>query len=113
MYGQMTAGSWIYIGTQGILQGTYETFGGLARQQGWRSLKGKLVLTAGLGEMGGAQPLAVTMNEGVGLLVEVDPWRIERRLEHSLAGRGHRRPGRGDDLGGGGQGQGRGRSPSA
>jgi urocanate hydratase len=80
MFGQMTAGSWIYIGTQGILQGTYETFGSLARQQGWGSLKGKLVLTAGLGEMGGAQPLAVTMNEGVALVVEVDPWRIERRL---------------------------------
>jgi urocanate hydratase len=82
MFGQMTAGSWIYIGTQGILQGTYETFGSLARQQGWGSLKGKLVLTAGLGEMGGAQPLAVTMNEGVALVVEVDPWRIERRLQH-------------------------------
>ena len=80
MYGQMTAGSWIYIGTQGILQGTYETFGALARQQGWESLKGKFVLTSGLGEMGGAQPLAVTMNEGVGLFVEVDPWRAERRL---------------------------------
>ncbi len=80
MYGQMTAGSWIYIGTQGILQGTYETLGSLARQQGWPSLKGKLVLTAGLGEMGGAQPLAITMNEGVGLLVEVDRRRAERRL---------------------------------
>lgn len=80
MYGQMTAGSWIYIGTQGILQGTYETFGSLARQQGWGSLKGKFVLTAGLGEMGGAQPRAVTMNEGVGLIVEVDPAMIERRL---------------------------------
>ncbi len=80
MYGQMTAGSWIYIGTQGILQGTYETFGALARQHGWGSLKGKLVVTAGLGEMGGAQPLAITMNEGVGILVEVDPWRVERRL---------------------------------
>ena len=80
MYGQMTAGSWIYIGTQGILQGTYETFGALARQQGWASLKGKFVLTAGLGEMGGAQPLAITMNEGVGLVVEVDRWRAERRL---------------------------------
>jgi len=80
MYGQMTAGSWIYIGTQGILQGTYETFGSLARQQGWGSLKGKFVLTAGLGEMGGAQPLAITMNEGVGLIVEVDRWRAERRL---------------------------------
>jgi len=81
MYGQMTAGSWIYIGTQGILQGTYETFGALARKMGWPSLRGKLVLTAGLGEMGGAQPLAITMNEGVGLLVEVDPWRVERRLQ--------------------------------
>jgi urocanate hydratase len=80
MYGQMTAGSWIYIGTQGILQGTYETFGALARQNGWGSLKGKLVVSAGLGEMGGAQPLAVTMNEGVGLFIEVDPWRAERRL---------------------------------
>ena len=81
MYGQMTAGSWIYIGTQGILQGTYETLGSLARQKGWGSLKGKFVLTAGLGEMGGAQPLAITMNEGVGLIVEVDRWRAERRLE--------------------------------
>ncbi len=80
MYGQMTAGSWIYIGTQGILQGTYETLGALARQHGWGSLKGKFVLTAGLGEMGGAQPLAVTMNEGVGLLIDVDRWRVERRL---------------------------------
>ena len=80
MYGQMTAGSWIYIGTQGILQGTYETFGALAKQQGWPSLKGKFVLTAGLGEMGGAQPLSVTMNEGVGLFVEVDRRRAERRL---------------------------------
>jgi urocanate hydratase len=80
MYGQMTAGSWIYIGTQGILQGTYETFGALARLNGWGTLKGKLVLTAGLGEMGGAQPLAITMNEGVGVIVEVDRWRAERRL---------------------------------
>ncbi len=80
MYGQMTAGSWIYIGTQGILQGTYETFGALAQQHGWGSLKGKFVLSAGLGEMGGAQPLAVTLNEGVALLVEVDRWRAERRL---------------------------------
>ena len=80
MYGQMTAGSWIYIGTQGILQGTYETLGSLAHQQGWPSLRGKFVLTAGLGEMGGAQPLAVTMNEGVALIVEVDPAMAERRL---------------------------------
>ncbi len=81
MYGQMTAGSWIYIGTQGILQGTYETFGALARLKGWDSLKGKFCLTAGLGGMGGAQPLAITMNEGVGLIVEVDPERARRRLE--------------------------------
>ncbi|MBN2148843.1 MAG: urocanate hydratase [Anaerolineales bacterium] len=81
MYGQMTAGSWIYIGTQGILQGTYETLGALARQRGWESLKGRFVLTAGLGGMGGAQPLAITMNEGVGLVVEVDPARAMRRKE--------------------------------
>ena len=81
MYGQMTAGSWIYIGTQGILQGTYETLGSLAQQRGWGTLKGKLVLSAGLGGMGGAQPLAVTMNEGVALMVEVDPVRARRRLE--------------------------------
>ena len=73
MYGQMTAGSWIYIGTQGILQGTYETLASLAAQNGWSSLRGKFVLTAGLGGMSGAQPLAITMNEGVGLIVEVDP----------------------------------------
>ena len=79
MYGQMTAGSWIYIGTQGILQGTYETFGALAKLKGWDSLKGKFVLTAGLGGMGGAQPMSITMNEGVGLIVEVDPERAERR----------------------------------
>src|SRR5581483_8545381 len=82
MFGQMTAGSWIYIGTQGILQGTYETFAALAQKHfGVPSLKGKFVLTAGLGGMGGAQPLAITMNEGVGLIVEVDPARAKRRLE--------------------------------
>jgi len=81
MYGQMTAGSWIYIGSQGILQGTYETLGSLAHQQGWPSLKGKFVLTAGLGGMGGAQPMAITMNEGVGLIVEVDPERAQKRLD--------------------------------
>ncbi|MEP6923341.1 MAG: urocanate hydratase [Pyrinomonadaceae bacterium] len=81
MYGQMTAGSWIYIGTQGILQGTYETFGSLAKQHGWGTLEGKFVLTAGLGEMGGAQAQAITFNGGVGLLVEVDQWRIDRRLQ--------------------------------
>jgi urocanate hydratase len=82
MYGQMTAGSWIYIGTQGILQGTFETFAAAAEQAGWPSLHGKWVLTAGLGEMGGAQPLAITMNGGVGLVVEVDEWRAQRRLDH-------------------------------
>jgi urocanate hydratase len=81
MFGQMTAGSWIYIGTQGILQGTYETFAEAARQHFGGSLKGRLVLTAGLGGMGGAQPLAATMNEGVILVVEVDRQRIQRRLE--------------------------------
>jgi urocanate hydratase len=81
MYGQMTAGSWIYIGTQGILQGTYETLAELARQHFKSTLKGKFVLTSGLGGMGGAQPLAITMNEGVGLIVEVDPVRIQRRLD--------------------------------
>nr|WP_176717327.1 urocanate hydratase [Vulcanibacillus modesticaldus] len=81
MYGQMTAGSWIYIGTQGILQGTYETFAAAAKQQGLDSLKGKLVLTAGLGGMGGAQPLAVTMNEGVVIAVEIDEKRINRRIQ--------------------------------
>jgi urocanate hydratase len=80
MYGQMTAGSWIYIGSQGILQGTYETFAEAARQHFGGSLKGRLVLTAGLGGMGGAQPLAATMNEGVIVAVEVDPARIQRRL---------------------------------
>ena len=80
MYGQMTAGSWIYIGTQGILQGTYETFAAAANQHFSSDLSGKFVLTAGLGGMGGAQPLAVTMNHGVILIIEVDQKRIERRL---------------------------------
>jgi urocanate hydratase len=81
MYGQMTAGSWIYIGTQGILQGTYETFAIIARQRFGGSLKGRLVLTSGLGGMGGAQPLAVTLNDGVALCIEVDAARLRRRLE--------------------------------
>jgi urocanate hydratase len=81
MYGQMTAGSWIYIGSQGIVQGTYETFAEAARQRHGGSLKGTITLTGGLGGMGGAQPLAVTMNEGVCLAVEVDPARIQRRLD--------------------------------
>ena len=80
MYGQMTAGSWIYIGTQGILQGTFETFGACAEKHFGGSLAGRLVLSAGLGGMGGAQPLAVTLNGGVGLFVEIDRERIERRL---------------------------------
>ncbi|MGH8942403.1 MAG: urocanate hydratase [Acidimicrobiia bacterium] len=81
MYGQMTAGSWIYIGTQGILQGTYQTFAAIAEQRFGGTLAGTLTLTAGLGGMGGAQPLAITMNGGVALCVDVDPQRIERRLE--------------------------------
>jgi urocanate hydratase len=81
MYGQMTAGSWIYIGTQGILQGTYETFGAMAQQHFDGSLKGRWVLTGGMGGMGGAQPLAATMNDGAILVVEVDPERIRRRIE--------------------------------
>jgi urocanate hydratase len=81
MYGQMTAGSWIYIGTQGILQGTYECFAEIARRRFGGSLAGTITLTAGLGGMGGAQPLAVTMNGGVALCIEVDPWRAHRRLE--------------------------------
>jgi urocanate hydratase len=81
MYGQMTAGSWIYIGTQGILQGTYETFASAAKKHFGGTLRGRLILSAGLGGMGGAQPLAATMNEGVFLGVEIDPARIKRRLE--------------------------------
>ncbi len=81
MYGQMTAGSWIYIGTQGILQGTYQTFVAIAQMRFGGSLKGTLTLTAGLGGMGGAQPLAVTMNEGVCLAVDIDPERIQKRLD--------------------------------
>ncbi|HUQ61091.1 urocanate hydratase [Lentzea sp.] len=81
MYGQMTAGSWIYIGTQGILQGTFETFAAVATKRFNGTLKGTLTVTAGLGGMGGAQPLAVTMNEGVALCIEVDPQRAQRRLE--------------------------------
>ncbi len=81
MYGQMTAGSWIYIGTQGILQGTYETFAELARQHFGGTLRGRVTLTAGLGGMGGAQPLSVTMNDGVCLAIEVDEHRARRRLE--------------------------------
>ena len=83
MYGQMTAGSWIYIGTQGILQGTYETFGAVARKKKFGgTLAGTITLTAGLGGMGGAQPLAVTMNEGVAICVDCDVTRIDRRIAH-------------------------------
>jgi urocanate hydratase len=81
MYGQMTAGSWIYIGSQGIVQGTYETFSAIANQHFNHSLKGTLSVTAGLGGMGGAQPLAVTMNDGVCLIAEVEEWRIKKRIE--------------------------------
>ncbi|MFI5532257.1 urocanate hydratase [Kitasatospora sp. NPDC051853] len=82
MYGQMTAGSWIYIGTQGILQGTYETFGAVAAKRFNNTLEGTITLTAGLGGMGGAQPLAVTMNGGVAICIDCDPSRIARRIEH-------------------------------
>ena len=82
MYGQMTAGSWIYIGTQGILQGTYETFAAVARKRFGGSLAGTITVTAGLGGMGGAQPLAITLNGGVGICIEADAERIQRRLDH-------------------------------
>src|SRR6201999_1681615 len=82
MYGQMTAGSWIYIGTQGILQGTYETFGAVAEKKFGGTLAGTITLTAGLGGMGGAQPLAVTMNDGVAICIDVDSSRIDSRIEH-------------------------------
>jgi urocanate hydratase len=81
MYGQMTAGSWIYIGTQGILQGTYECFAEIARRRFGGSLAGTITLTAGLGGMGGAQPLAITMNDGVALCIDVDPARVQRRID--------------------------------
>jgi len=81
MYGQMTAGSWIYIGTQGILQGTYECFAEIARRKFGNTLAGTITLTGGLGGMGGAQPLAITMNDGVALCVDVDAWRVNRRVE--------------------------------
>ena len=99
MYGQMTAGSWIYIGTQGILQGTYETFAEAARQHFGGTLRGTVTLTAGLGGMGGAQPLAVTMNEGVCLAIEVDEARARRRLEIGYVDRLTHDPGRGARLG--------------
>src|SRR6187397_1104567 len=81
MYGQMTAGSWIYIGSQGIVQGTYETYAAAAKKHFNGTLKGTLNVTAGLGGMGGAQPLAITMNEGVALIAEVEEWRIDKRME--------------------------------
>ncbi len=84
MYGQMTAGSWAYIGTQGILQGTYETFAAVAKKHFGGTLRGRVILTAGLGEMGGAQPLAITMNDGIALVVEVNKAAIERRLRHGF-----------------------------
>ena len=82
MYGQMTAGSWIYIGTQGILQGTFETFAAVADKRFGGTLAGTITVTAGLGGMGGAQPLAVTMNDGVAICIDVDQSRITRRIEH-------------------------------
>ena len=85
MYGQMTAGSWIYIGSQGIVQGTYETYSAAANKHFGGSLKGTLNVTAGLGGMGGAQPLAITMNEGVALVAEVEEWRIDKRLSATHA----------------------------
>lgn len=81
MYGQMTAGSWIYIGSQGIVQGTYETYSAIAEKKFNKTLKGTLNVTAGLGGMGGAQPLAITINEGTALIAEVEEWRIDKRLE--------------------------------
>src|SRR5579863_7170862 len=81
MYGQMTAGSWIYIGSQGIVQGTYETYAAAAAKHFGGTLRGRLNVTAGLGGMGGAQPLAITMNEGVALIAEVEEWRIDKRIE--------------------------------
>ena len=109
MYGQMTAGSWIYIGTQGILQGTYETFAAVGRKRFGGTLKGRLVVTAGLGGMGGAQPLAVTMNEGCALCVEVD-----LRADRAADPRGL--PGRARGVAGrraGAAGRGAGRGPRA
>src|SRR5882672_10145099 len=91
MYGQMTAGSWIYIGTQGILQGTYETFAEVARRHFGGTLKGRVVLTGGLGGMGGAQPLAATMNEGICIAVDVDPARVQRRLDTRYLDRSDRK----------------------
>src|SRR6195952_1663547 len=88
MYGQMTAGSWIYIGSQGIVQGTYETYAAAADKHFGGSLRGTLNVTAGLGGMGGAQPLAITMNEGVALIAEVEWWRIEKRIETKYLDRG-------------------------
>ena len=99
MYGQMTAGSWIYIGTQGILQGTYETFAEAARQHFGGSLRGTVTLTAGLGGMGGAQPLAVTMNEGVCIAIEVDEARARRRLDIGYVDRLTARSGGGPRVG--------------
>ena len=92
MYGQMTAGSWIYIGTQGILQGTYETFAAVAAKRFGGTLAGTLTLTGGCGGMGGAQPLAVTLNGGVCLVVDVDETRLRRRVDPALPRRGGRRP---------------------
>ena len=109
MYGQMTAGSWIYIGTQGILQGTYETFAAVAAKRFGGTLAGTLTVTAGCGGMGGAQPLAVTMNEGTCLMIDVDPTRLQRRVETPLPRRDRRRPRRCDRAGARVQGDAQGR----
>jgi hypothetical protein len=107
MYGQMTAGSWIYIGTQGILQGTFQTFAALAEKHfGGGSLKGKLVVTGGVGGMGGAQPLSVTLNGGVVLAIDVDRSRIERRVETRYCDTGHRGSRRSTEAVRGGQARG-------
>ena len=98
MYGQMTAGSWIYIGRQGIVQGTYETLAALGAPAFWRHARGRLVVTAGLGGMGGAQPLAATMNGAAALIVEVDPPRIEAPARDAVSGRVDRQPRRGVDA---------------
>ena len=113
MYGQMTAGSWIYIGTQGILQGTYESFGALARKHGWGTLAGRLVVTAGLGEMGGAQAQAITFNGGCGRAGGGRSLAGRAAAEAQAARCGHGRSRRGHDLGAGGQGRGRGQEHRA
>ena len=105
MYGQMTAGSWIYIGSQGIVQGTYETFAAIAEKRFGGTLAGTLTLTGGAGGMGGAQPLAVTLNGGACLIVDVDASRLQRRVDHRVPGRDRHRHRRRDREGIAGQGR--------